>query len=352
MTNQPIDEKVEETALPERKKKTKKVLIIILCVILGIAIILTSAFFIMLKLGENKLVDNTGATDIKPNDEFIVNEDMITYKGENYKVNENVTSILVSGIDKDNVNEQRDFGHNGQADTIFLVSLDTKTKQTKIIPISRETMVDFDRFNVDGQYAGIKNGQICLSYAYGNDAKSGSENVKSAVSRLLCGVNINSYVTVDLRIISTMSEALGGIELTSLETVEPFTKGEKLNLKGREAVLYVQRRGTDIDANNRRQARQKQFLSAFANKAGNSIVSDFTKLVKYYNLAKPYFTSDLDLTEITYLAKTCLSKDIGEKIEYVSISGETKMGEKYVEFYPDENSIYEAILNAFYEKID
>ena len=149
-----------------------------------------------------------------------------------------------------------------------------------------------------------------------------------------------------------MSEALGGIELTSLETVEPFTKGEKLNLKGREAVLYVQRRGTDIDANNRRQARQKQFLSAFANKAGNSIVSDFTKLVKYYNLAKPYFTSDLDLTEITYLAKTCLSKDIGEKIEYVSISGETKMGEKYVEFYPDENSIYEAILNAFYEKID
>ena len=28
------------------------------------------------------------------------------------------------------------------------------------------------------------------------------------------------------------------------------------------------------------------------------------------------------------------------------------MGEKYVEFYPDENSIYEAVLNAFYEKID
>ncbi len=351
MINQPIDEKLEEISPPKKEKKTKKVLIIILCVVLGIAIALTSAFFIILKLGEKKLVDNTGA-NIEQNEEFIVNEDMVTYKGQNYKVNPNVTSILVLGIDRRNVNAEADFGHNGQADTIFLVSLDTKKKAVKMIPISRETMVDFDRFNVEGQYAGVKNGQICLSYAYGNDAKSGSENVKSAVSRLLCGVNVNSYVTIDLRVIYALTEAIGGIELTSLETVEPFKKGEKVTLRGQNAVWYVQRRGTDVDANNRRQARQKQFLKAFATKAGNSIVSDFTKLIKYYNTAKPYFTSDLDLSEITYLAKTCLSKDIGEAIEYVTISGETKMGEKYVEFYPDENSIYEAVLEAYYEKID
>lgn len=351
MTNQPIEEKVEELSLPKKEKKSKKILIIILCVVLGFAIVLTSAYFILLSLGKDKLVDNTGVK-VEQNEEFIVNEDMVTYKGENYKVNPNITSILVVGVDKENVNEQSSFGHNGQADTIFLVSLDTKTKAVKIVPISRETMVDFDRFSVDGQYAGIKNGQICLSYAYGNDAKSGSENVKSAVSRLLCGVNINSFVTVDLRVIWALTEAVGGVEVTSLETVEPFVKGEKVTLKGRQAVWYVQRRGTDVDANNRRQARQKQFLKAFASKAGNKIVSDFTKLIKYYNTAKPYFTSDLDLSEITYLAKTCLSKDIGEKLEYVTISGETKMGEKYVEFYPEENSVYEAVLNAFYEKID
>ncbi len=350
MTNQPID--AIEANEPQRKKTNKKkVFIIILSIILAAILIVTATVLILIKQGEKKLVDNTGI-NIEQNEEIFVEDDIITYNDSRYQINENVTSILFIGVDKRKINEDKEIGSNGQADTLFLACLDTKTNDIKIIPVSRESMVDFDLFDKSGKFAGTKNGQICLSFAYSNDAKGGSENVKNAVSRLLCGVNINSYVAVDLGAIVALTSEIGGVELTSLETVSRFKKGEKVNLQGYDAFYYLQSRGTDVDANNRRQARQKQFLKAFATKMGNNVVSDFTKLVKYYNIASPYFTSDLDLSEITYLAKTCLSKDIGEKVEYLNISGETKIGEKYVEFYPDENSIYEAVLEAFYVKID
>ena len=34
------------------------------------------------------------------------------------------------------------------------------------------------------------------------------------------------------------------------------------------------------------------------------------------------------------------------------LKGETRLGEKYEEFYPDQDSLYELFLDTFYEKVD
>ena len=82
------------------------------------------------------------------------------------------------------------------------------------------------------------------------------------------------------------------------------------------------------------------------------MVENFTRLVTYYQTAVPYITTDLSLAEITYLAKSCLTRNIGNSLKYLKIKGETVMGEKHAEFYADSDSVFEAVLDAFYIKFN
>ena len=356
MTNKPND---TENYIPrhgnEPKKGRKKGLIIALSVVLSLVLIVTGAFFVLQKVGSESLLGNTGISkenvdeDINTDD---VDEDIIIYGGAKHKINENIVSILFLGIDKEDISESDGRGENGQADTIFLACIDTVKKSIKIIPIPRDVMTDVDRYSVDGSFAGTKNEQICLSYAYGSDAESGCENVKNSVSRLLCGINISSYVAIDLKGIEKLADAVGGVTVTSIETIGSFKEGKNVTLKGKKAKEYVQLRGNDVESSNRRLARQKQFLTAFASTAGNKVVENFTRLVTYYQTAVPYITTDLSLAEITYLAKSCLTQNIGNSLQYLKIKGETVMGEKHAEFYADSDSVFEAVLDAFYIKFN
>ena len=90
-------------------------------------------------------------------------------------------------------------------------------------------------------------------------------------------------------------------------------------------------------------------MQEFAIVAANNVKKNFTLLEKYYNAIKPYAVSDLSFTEITYLASTYL---VGGQpaIEYLPVTGESRLEGEHVAFHPDETSLYEAILAAFYTK--
>ena len=109
-------------------KKGKKIAIIIISVILAIIIGLISTFFILTAIGKHqfhKEDENISAEAIE-----IEDDETITYNGQKYTLNKNVISVLVMGIDRDNVNENLGNGNNGQADVIFVATVDTKTKRT------------------------------------------------------------------------------------------------------------------------------------------------------------------------------------------------------------------------------
>ncbi len=331
-------------------KKGKKVVIIVIAVIIAIILALVSTFFILTHIGKSQF--HKDDTHISTDAVEIEDESTITYGDSKYTLNPNIVSVLVIGIDRDNINQNYGSGKNGQADVIFIAAINTKTKKTSIIPISRETMVDVNLYTADGNYAGANREQLCLAYAYGNTTEESCKNVLTSVRRLLYGINISSYLAMELKGISSLTDLAGGVELTSLEDIitKPLTasKGQKIKLDGIKAAAYIQYRGDDTEANTRRMARQKQFLSALMNKTGNAILDDFSNLSKFYNTLTPYFSTNVSFAQITYLAKNCLTLNFGDALDYKTIEGTLAQGEEWIEFEADEESVLQAVIDVFY----
>ncbi len=333
-------------------KKWQKVLIIVISVILAVILLLVSSFFIMSYIGKKQFHDKD--THISAEFVDIEDEDTILYNNQKYTLNKNIVSILVIGVDRDNINKDLGIGKNGQADVIFVVTIDTNTKKTTIIPISRETMVDINIYTVDGKFTGTEKQQLCLAYAYGNSPEKCSENVLTSVKRLLKDINISSYVTLELDGVGKLCDMVGGVSVTCLEDIEinntKYKKGQTINLTGTSAITYIQHRGDDLEANDRRMQRQKQFLTALVNKAGNAVVDDITNTAKFYNTLSPYYSTNISLPQILFLVQNCLTANFGDSMIYQSIEGTLSQGEKWIEFVPNEESIVQTVLDTFYIK--
>jgi LCP family protein required for cell wall assembly len=350
------------TNQPNKKPLWRRILriaLIVLAILVGIALVLASVFYAIYWRGRVKLLNRD--LTITPPESLIDNAEeegrLITYKGEKYRYNEDVVSLLFLGIDKRDLNTDAVYGNNGQADSLFLATLNTRTGEVKVIPLSRESMVDVNLYDASGNFIGIKRQQLCLAYAYAASAEEGCENICRSVGRLLYGMPIDGYVAIDLNGVKTLNSAVGGIQVKVSEDLEIKNKGEIIRLAAGQTVRlddntvlpYVQLRGDDLDANEQRMKRQKQFLNEFIGVATAEIKANFTLLETYYNAAKPYTACNLDFSEITYLTSTYL---VGGRsaIQYLTVQGESKLEGEHVAFYPDETSLYEAVLATFYTK--
>ncbi|MBO4468103.1 MAG: LCP family protein [Clostridia bacterium] len=329
-----------------------KITIIVVSAILALILIAVITFFILASIGKSKFHKNDRDISASNIEGLEVDDGEVTYNGKKYTLDSDVVSVLFLGVDKDNIGDDFGIGNNGQADTIFVMTLNTATKAIKIIPIPRESMVDVNVFSPSGKYTGTQHEQICLSYAYGKDANDSSENTRKSVSRFLLNINVSNYVTMDLKGISAMTDTIGGVSLTAIEDIPELgcKAGDRLNLNGEKARIYLQSRTEDAEGSSLRMQRQMQFLSEFASKAGNRISGNLGLVKTYYDTMKPYISTDLAFSQITYLVSTGIAKDLGGKFDYQMIDGEKKVGEKWVEFYPDPDSLVTAILNTFYKE--
>ena len=61
--------------------------------------------------------------------------------------------------------------------------------------------------------------------------------------------------------------------------------------------------------------------------------------------------TNVGFSEVTYLASLVMDTGISEGAMY-SVPGEVVQGDTYAEFIPDEQGLYELILDVFYEKTD
>ena len=67
--------------------------------------------------------------------------DTIEYQGSTYKYNDHLSNYLFMGIDtRENVDTYESQKDAGQADSIFLVSMDRATEQLKVLFIPRDSM--------------------------------------------------------------------------------------------------------------------------------------------------------------------------------------------------------------------
>ena len=339
----------------EGSKLVKALKIIFLVLILLIAGAIASFAYMQYK-GEKASKEEITDEEIKTVDDAVSENGgkTVTYKGVRYTYNENISTILFIGVDREEYNEEEVNGTSGQSDTVIVITINHETGETKMIPISRNTMVQVDEYNTDGSYWRQSQVQLALAFAYG-DGKAGScENVSKAVSRVLYGMPINRYVAFDLSCIAELNDAVGGVEVTIPEDMtevrSEWEEGATVTLHGEEAEIFVRNRrkvvsSDDEDNNAARMERQKIFMSAFVNKVIAQMKDDVTLPLNLYKEMGDDVLTDITNSEIVYYASLIARKGFNNTI--LSIDGEVSRGE-YTEFYPDKEQLYQLVLDTFY----
>lgn len=338
----------------KKKKKLSvpaKIGISALSIILAVVIAFAGTFAYLETSGKSELKDTGGQTEY---------QETIEYKGNKYVYNSDVVAIAFLGVDKRDLGlENGAVGTGGQADADILLTVNTKTGKAKAIAIPRDTMVDVDLYSESGIFLRSEKMQLCLSFAYGDGKNKSAQNVTTSISRILYDVPITKYFALDLNGIAPINDSIGGVTVDSLYDFKDLgiKQGDKIKLKGDMTEKYVRQRDMDtINASLNRTARQVQYIKAFASQVIPAVTQDFSVVNRLYNTASKYSTTNLSLSNVTYLASLMLSKGI-TNFDTTTIEGKMKESTKkdyadyvYAEFYPDEDKLMELVLDTFYTK--
>lgn len=352
-------------------------LIVIACIVL----LIVGIYFAVRAIGERRLRANAksqgpeiatsalveSADDISQKEKQAVTawqEDWIRYNGKVYEYNDKLMTFLVMGIDKQGeVSESKSATDGGQADAIFLVIANPDEKKLSLIGINRDTMVDINAVDVYGnQTQATAYAQIAVQHGYGDGKELSCQLMEEAVSNLFYQLPINGYVSVNMGAIPELNDAVGGVSLTAIEDVYTLendvkkrkllvSQGEQIELQGNDAYCYVRYRNKEeFESARLRLARQKQYLEGFLNQAKIETKKNLTLPVSVYQKLSKYMVTNITVDEISYLATEYVGYDMDENGIY-TLEGETKMGEKHEEFYPDEDALIDLMIQIFYQEV-
>lgn len=271
----------------------------------------------------------------------------ITYKGEKYKYNYNLRTVLFMGIDKEGEIEEKKVGDGGQTDSLVLFAMDTEKKTTQALSVSRDTMTDIRTYDMSGEFLSTERAQLALQYAYGDGRTKSCVLTREAVSNLLYQIPINSYVALTMEGFSRIADELGGIRITVPQDythINPaFKKGETITLNGKMAEQYVRYRDTSASgSNNERMERQSQFIEALV-KQLQTDMKEKKDAVHLYRKMKPYMVTDISEEELEKM----INYEFEGKVE--KVPGTVQKGEKYDEFIVDNEKLKEKVINMFYK---
>ena len=351
-SKQEIENMVKKNKKNQRKEgKAKRVLLIILLIFLLLCAALAGTFLFLQNKGKKDLM-NFDDISVNTIDGSVAESDgkTIVYKGRTYRLNENITSIACLGIDKEELMAGARPGTAGQSDTNIVLAIDTVKGSVTAINIPRDTMVDVNVFTIEGHYVNTTHEQLCMAYAYGDGKKTSCENAVASIERVLFGMPINSYISLDMDGIGVINDAVGGVTVTPNETFGDFTEGKAVTLHGDQALYFVRLRGSDVNASLRRSERHVTYATAFAQKALSAVKQDFGTVSRLYNTTMKYCSTNVDLSKVTYLATTLLSKGFGG-LNAVTVPGTMAAGKVYAEYTVDTEAAFEMILSIFYTEV-
>ena len=257
-----------------------------------------------------------------------IDADWIDEQGNAYNYRDDVISILFMGIDY--MGDEKNWfyateSNGGNADVIAM--------------------------DANGQYLDTVYTNISTAHSYGDGKDLSCRLTTDVVSRLLYGAPVSRYVALDYDALYTLNDLIGGLTITFdddyTEIHSTFTKGSTVTLNRWYMDKFITYRSeTDLEGAYKRGMRSMAVMKALFNQCKGKIVADPAVALEYYNGLTDYITTDLDLTEITYLARN-MGKMYFTSDTIVRLPGETVMGERYAEFYPDESWLHDFVVEKF-----
>ena len=277
------------------------------------------------------------------------NPNAIVYDGKTYVYNDHLTNYLLLGVDTEgSIQEKKTPGSAGQSDSIFLISYDRVKETTVGLAIPRDTITQIEKFTPGGDSLGFYSDHLNLQYAYGDGKRKSCELTSAAVSRLLSGLPIGGYAAVNLESIPSLTQFLGGVEVTvpddSLSEDNPaFHKGNTVVLDETNTELFVRSRDTRKEQSAIvRMNRQKTFLDAFASKLAKKQKKDASTVTTLYEKMKAEMITNMSTDQFVDIAVAERSGGIK------TIPGETGHEGVYDVYRIDDSGLYKMVLEFFY----
>ena len=248
---------------------------------------------------------------------------------------QNLETVLILGLDKNEYpQDERAYLNDMQADLDLVLVIDRDKKVCTPLLLNRDTMTKITRLGVFGDVADSFTGQLALAHTYGSGGSDSCLNSKRAVQDLL-GEDVDHYMSFTMESVPAVNDAVGGVAVTVLEdfgeNYPQLKKGEEVLLTGENALVYVRgRQNVGDQTNTGRMERQEQYMSAL--------------IEKLRSCAKE--NPDYTVSQLQALSELLLDCQIEP---FVTLTGETRKGEEFMEFYVDEAARAQTVQDIFYQ---
>lgn len=334
---------------PRKQSKTKMVVVVILIIL---AAVLGIGYFLWSQTRE--VVDTGTASEKSKEGSAVSDQNTVEYEGNTYQYNDHLSNYLFLGIDSTKeVNEMETQQDAGQADSIYLVSMDRATEQVEVLSIPRDTITEIEVFNPAGKSLGMTDNHINLQYAYGDGKEESCELMKTAVSKLLHGIPIQGYYSMNISGIAEVGRLAGDVEIVvpddSLEEYDSyFKKGTTVIINGDNVEEFLRYRDSDESQSALvRQQRQKTYLKALIPRLQEKLQADSSFVGDMLNDIQPYTVTNMGNDVFVKL----LNAAGNSSLETQTVPGEGVEGQNFDEYHVNDDELYRLVLSMFYKKI-
>ena len=293
--------------------------------------------------------------------DFGMNEEWIYLNDLEYTLTDNLKSYLFIGTDHSGNESATDNTYRGTMADFLLVMIINKTEKTYgFIQLNRDTIAEVPLINVDGDFTGTAEEQICTAHWYGGSRQQSCLNTLETVSELIGELPIDGYYSVGMDEIAKLNHVIGGATVTiedDFSKVDPsLVMGETITLTDDQAYNYLHARMDVGDGENEsRMRRQRTYMEAVYDKVIDRVRSQKSFLEDVTDTLGDSVTTNMngdDFGQIRDIFRE--GKDLGIQIPTGTTSVGMRLddGLEHTEFYVDESSLAEIMIQLCNLKID
>lgn len=320
----------------------------------GVLLFLGIVYFLMQR-GEQAWGAEHAAEDTGQELERLLWQD-ISLNGKDYRYSRDYETYLLIGTDgSGNEVDDREEYRGNMADFLLLAIVNRVEKSYAFLQLNRDTMTEITLLNQDGQGEATADMQLCTAHWYGGTPKESCENTRKAVEKLLGGIAVDGYYSINMKDIATLNHAVGGVTVTiesDFSRVDAsMKKGETVTLSDEQACTFVRgRTGVDDGENTSRMERQRQYMEAFFEQLQKKAGEDSGFVLSLYETLSETSVTDMSGGLISDLLA---AMDGAENGGILTPEGETRLGAHlgdgilHTEFYLDKNDIVSTIKTLY-----